>query len=298
MPDCVWFEAVDEAQTQPEPSAFERRRDLHQCDGQLLLAHVEMVSLERLRSASEKCLGRHPMSAPSARLELMGGFGLRHNGGYVELPWNAQRLLAFLALRRRPLPRVSVGAALWLDGTEERAASNLRTALWRVRAAAGEIIEVSGANMRLVDSVAVDLHELIESSRCLLRGDSAHFSVADVDLFGAELLPDWDEEWLQMERERIKQLRMHALEKLCDLLVSLGRFGEAIEAGLAAVEAEPLRESAQRAVIEAHLAEGNQCEAVRRFRQYEDLLNSSLGVGPSTHLRSLVAMQPSPNSPR
>jgi DNA-binding SARP family transcriptional activator len=223
------------------------------------------------------------------RLELMGGFGLRCDGGYVDLPWNAQRLLAFLALRRRTLRRVTVGAALWLDGTDERAAANLRTALWRVRAVAGEIIEVSGASMRLVDSVAVDLHELIDSSRCLLRGDAAQFSVMDVDLFGAELLPDWDEEWLQLERERIKQLRMHALEKLCTLLVSLGRFGEAIEAGLAAVEAEPLRESAQRVVIEAHMAEGNRCEAIRRLRLYEELLIGSLGLGPSMQLRSLVA---------
>ena len=42
-----------------------------------------------------------------------------------------------------------------------------------------------------------------------------------------------------MERERFHQLRLHALEALCDRLTTAGRYGEAIDAGLAAVTAEP-----------------------------------------------------------
>lgn len=49
-----------------------------------------------------------------------------------------------------------------------------------------------------------------------------------------------------------------------------------------ATSAEPLRESAQRALIRAHAAEGNLTEARRSYRAYHDLLGRELGVAPSS----------------
>ncbi|WP_106975000.1 BTAD domain-containing putative transcriptional regulator [Streptomyces katrae] len=43
----------------------------------------------------------------------------------------------------------------------------------------------------------------------------------------------------------------------------VGRHAGAVESALVAVSAEPLRESAQRALIEAHLAQGNLIGAMR-----------------------------------
>ncbi|MEP6871650.1 MAG: bacterial transcriptional activator domain-containing protein [Anaerolineaceae bacterium] len=150
---------------------------------------------------------------------------------------------------------------------------------------------IQGPAIALVGRVEVDVHELVAATHTLMRGGDANVDDFDPDLFGRELLPDWDEEWLQLERERIRQLRMHALERLSVLLSGLGRHCEAIEAGLAAMEAEPLRESAQRAVIEAHLAEGNRSEAIRLYRSYRQLLADALGVEPSVELRTLVGVE-------
>jgi len=55
-----------------------------------------------------------------------------------------------------------------------------------------------------------------------------------------------------------------------------------------AVAAEPLRESAQRALITAHLAEGNQGEAIRQYRQFQHHLSVELGVQPSIDLQELM----------
>jgi DNA-binding SARP family transcriptional activator len=222
------------------------------------------------------------------RLRLLGGFGVASGGNRITLPVNAQRVLAFLALQRRAQSRTAVAASLWLDGTEERAGSNLRTALWRIRELAGPIVSVGAGEIEIDSSVLVDVHEMATTSRALMRGDSVELNDIDPELFCRELLPDWDEEWLLLERERIRQLRMHALERICGALTVAGRHGEAIDAGLAAIEAEPLRESAQRAVIEAHLAEGNRCEAVRVFARYRELLLDSLGLEPSHDLRDLI----------
>jgi DNA-binding SARP family transcriptional activator len=54
------------------------------------------------------------------------------------------------------------------------------------------------------------------------------------------------------------------------------------------VRAEPLRESAHAALIQLHLAEGNQSEAVREFTRYRALLNAELGLEPTLPLRQLI----------
>jgi DNA-binding SARP family transcriptional activator len=112
----------------------------------------------------------------------------------------------------------------------------------------------------------------------------------------AELLPTWydDDDWLLVERERFHQLRLHALEALCQRLTAAGRYGQAVDAGLAAVAAEPLRESAQRTLIKAHLAEGNYGEANRQYELCRHLLAEELGVQPSNALRELVSQQRQP----
>jgi len=70
--------------------------------------------------------------------------------------------------------------------------------------------------------------------------------------------------------------------------VQLRRCAEAVEAAMIAVSAEPLRESAQRILIEAHLAEGNWVEGRRSFEAYRDLLARELGTGPGPELAAMV----------
>ncbi len=90
------------------------------------------------------------------------------------------------------------------------------------------------------------------------------------------------------ERERLRQLTLHALESLADRLLDAGRFGAATDAAYGAIRADPLRESAHRTLIRVHLAEGNAHEALRTYRSYVDLLQRELGIGPSTQLTSLI----------
>ena len=58
--------------------------------------------------------------------------------------------------------------------------------------------------------------------------------------------------------------------------------------GLAAVAAEPLRESAHRAVVSVHLEEGNVSEAIRQYRLCRRLLGTELGIEPSERMQVLV----------
>lgn len=223
-------------------------------------------------------------------LALLDGFELRVGGRFVPVPVNVQRLLAFLAVRSRPQHRTTVAGMLWLDSPDEDASRNLRTTLWRARKLAAGAVETTGAYLRMATSVRIDLREALGTAERLLRSDDTPTTptMAEVDSLGGDLLPDWSDEWVLIERERLRQLRMHALEESCTQLASAGRFAHAIEAGLAAVAVEPLRESAHRVLIQAYLAEGNRSEAVRHYNGFRALMQDSLGIDPSEGLRRLV----------
>jgi DNA-binding SARP family transcriptional activator len=103
-----------------------------------------------------------------------------------------------------------------------------------------------------------------------------------------DLLPGWYDDWVIFERERIRQRLLHALEALSRRLVEADRCAEAVDAAISAVSADPLRESANRVLIEAHLAESNLIEARRAYQRYRDSLHRELGVEPSEALVNLV----------
>lgn len=238
-----------------------------------------------LRSAAPS-----PTPGIGTRLHLLDRLELRSRGVAMTLPDVSQRLLAFLALRNRHLHRCTVAGTLWTDTTDERAAANLRTALWRVRKLGGGLVVSDGAYLHIGPQVSTDLAEITEAvGRLVAAPRSREEPATTAAVLCRELLPDWHDDWVMIERERLRQLRLHGLEALCLRLTALGRYAPAIEAGLLAVAVEPLRETAQRALIEAHLVEGNVSEAVRQYDSYRDQLRDYLGIEPSSHLRAILA---------
>jgi DNA-binding SARP family transcriptional activator len=102
------------------------------------------------------------------------------------------------------------------------------------------------------------------------------------------LLPGWYDDWVLLERERLRQMRLHALEHVAALLVGAGRYGDALQAAFSAASAEPLRESAHRIMVQIHLAEGNVAEALRAYERFRMLIADELGVQPTEKLERLV----------
>ena len=227
------------------------------------------------------------------QVDLLEGFELRLDGEVIELPLGAQRLIAFLALHNRPLQRSFVANSLWLDSSEERAGANLRAALWRLHQGSRPVVDARGTQLRLVPDASVDLHHASGLARRMIAEDAIIETTESFEIAAmGELLPDWYEDWILVERERFRQLRLHALEAFCERLTVAGRFAQAIEAGLGAVAGEPLRESAHRALIAAYIAEGNAGEAIRQYRMCERLLRDDLGIEPSPLIRELFVSMP------
>jgi DNA-binding SARP family transcriptional activator len=119
---------------------------------------------------------------------------------------------------------------------------------------------------------------------------AVELTAVDAEILSGELLPGWCDDFVELERERLRQMRLHALEALSGRLLRAGRHAHALDAALKAVAADPLRESAHRAAIQVHLAEGNLGEARRQFTQLAGLLARELGVAPTRRTADLVLL--------
>ncbi len=220
------------------------------------------------------------------RLCLLGGFQLLDNGGPAPLPRQAQRLLALLALLTAGT-RSALAGTLWDDVRESRAQSNLRNAVWRIGLVSRTALLCSRQVIELSPQLSVDLRDCRRQAAALDSGEPPERIDDLIGVLDRDLLPTWDEPWVVLERERQRQLRLHALEALSGRLSACARHPDAIAAAIAAVGAE-LRESAQRALIAAHLGEGNVSEAIRQFESYRRLLDAELAVAPGEQLRSML----------
>jgi DNA-binding SARP family transcriptional activator len=231
-------------------------------------------------------------------VHLFGGPYVTMGTQRHEVPKGSKQLLAFVALRRRRVERSQTAGTIWPVGDDTRAAGNLRSALWRLRRAGIHVLVADRWSLGLGAGVLVDLHLMDQWATRLIEGtalgDDLAISPSWADAL--DLLPGWYDDWASMERERIRQRILHALEALSGKLAGVGRFADAVEAAILAASAEPLRETAQRALIKAHLAEGNLAEARRSYLAYRDLLRSELGVDPSSDLLSILRV-PEARSP-
>jgi DNA-binding SARP family transcriptional activator len=232
-------------------------------------------------------IGALSTEGPSPQLDLLGGFRLRDGKTTIRVQPNVQRLLAFLAVNGRPLQRLYVAGRLWTDSSQETANANLRTALWRLRRPDRGLVDVTAKDVSLAAGVVIDLREATARAQRVLAGGAQDDDASALIACG-ELLPDLYDDWIVIERERFRQLRLHALERLCEQCRDAGRFADAVEAGLAAIATEPLRESAHRVLISSYVAEGNLNEARRDYRMYCHVARKQLGIGPSPRLRGLV----------
>ena len=166
--------------------------------------------------------------------------------------------------------------------------ANLRSVIWRLGPAGQSILVSDGGLLALHDTVELDVRALTNAAFDVLENREPPPGGFEALIHAGELLPDWSDEWVIVDRERYHQLRLHALERLCQQLAASGRYGLAVETCLAALAAEPLRESAQRQLIEVYLTEGNRAEALRQFASYQRVIREEVGVEPSREISDLV----------
>lgn len=224
------------------------------------------------------------------QLHLLGRFELLHAGGRVDLAPAAQRVICLLAVLEGTAHRMRLAGTLWPDHTDQRALSNLRSTMWRVPEGAHDLIARRGNQVSLSGIAWIDYVAASDLAKALLEGAAEERpSAADRQLLTLDLLPNEEDEWLIVPREQHRQRRLHALEQLALDDLAHDRPLDAVDTALAAIAADPLRESAQHILVRAHLAAGNRAAALSHFERFRAMLARDLGVTPSGGLVDLVA---------
>ena len=242
-----------------------------------------------------------------AELTLFGGFGVGSPGneGLDLLGQKERALLAFLALPPgKSHSREKLASLLWSDRGDPQARDSLKHALTRLRQslqhttsapiiADRQSVRLDSAAVRtdIADFerlVGLGTREAIEQAIALYRGDL---------LEGMNVHDSPFEEWLFIERQRLRQLLEDSLAVLLAQAMTAGERERAAQAARRLIALDPLREAASRALMQLHAEHGEAAQAVRMYEALRDQLQRQLRVNPepeTTHLYEAIRQHQAP----
>jgi len=200
-----------------------------------------------------------------------------------------QWLLALLALRRGcPVERSWLAGLLWPDSSETQALSSLRRGLTDLRAALGaEAARLSSPTLRTLrldaDGVEVDVADF---DAAIAAGDPASLARA-VALYQGPLLEGCAEEWVSEERQPREERWLAALERLAGEARERGNSEAAVRWLRQVAAADPLREGAQRLLMEVLAAGGSHAAAILVYRELRLRLHDELNAEPDPRTAAL-----------
>jgi predicted ATPase/DNA-binding SARP family transcriptional activator len=248
------------------------------------------------------------MSAPRIRVDMLGGVSLHTDDTHIDRfrTHKTAALLAFLAYHRhQPHARETVIEMFWPDLSPEAGRNSLSITLSSLRHLLEPVARALSA-----DRVVLAGRTSVQFNPALLTTDAALFeanirlwerkpeaSVAErrawleeaVRLYRGPLLPGYYQDWIPLEQTRLEALCLTVLRELARLRREAGEIEGAIEALNRAVALDSLREETQHDLIQLLLSEGRPAIALRQYRQFEQTLQTQLGIEPDDATRELVA---------
>jgi DNA-binding SARP family transcriptional activator len=229
------------------------------------------------------------------QLKLLGRLQVTNNDVALTptLRPRAQRLLSYLLLHRHtPYTRESIAFALWPDYSEKEALGMLRRALSELRAALPSLIEgewiVSARGELYWNLYAPYWLDLEVFEQLIRRATPAAFHQA-VTLYSGDLLADWDEEWVLVERERLRQRQLNALRQLVAHHRALAEYETALHLAHQTLALDPLAEAIYRDLMALHYEAGDRAAALAEYDRLCILLREELGVEPMAETQKLRA---------
>ncbi len=252
-------------------------------------------------------------ATPRLRLELLGGFRVLTDSRFASRAPSArqQELIAFLILhaRRAPVPRPRIAGSLWPESNDAQALTNLRRELHHLRDAwpgLEALIDVGSRTLAWRDDagVPVDIVAFEQAAERGLAGDRAALHDA-ARLYQGDLLPDLTVEWIETDREQLRQRAKGVLSRLIATLEQERAYGEAIERAQQLSRLDPLEEQAWCTLMRCHARRGDRATALHLYQQWAAILKRELGAQPSAATRAtyreildLNDAPPSPAPPR
>lgn len=238
-------------------------------------------------------------SPGSLFINLLGGFRAAGPRETDLLQLERKRTRALLAMLSplepaQTLPRGKLTAVLWSELGEDAARHGLRQCLLELRHALerldGEVIRADAEEIGLdIRRLVVDV---VRFEACVARGTSDALEEA-VALYRGDLLEGFSlderafEDWLQLERERLRSRAVEAFRKLLAHHSRDGVTDAGIQIALRLLAIEPFDEAAHRTLMRLYAESGRRTAALRHYEACVEILARELGVEPEDETREL-----------
>jgi DNA-binding SARP family transcriptional activator len=232
-------------------------------------------------------------SVEAYRLNLLGGFDLYSPAG-SPIPLNARKpmaVLAYLALRLdQSHPREKIAALLWEDSPDALARSSLRQALALLRRSLPVLI-TEGDSLCIPSKALIT--DVAEFQRAVSDGSPPKLAQA-VELYRGDLFDGTPsksptfEDWLQVERQHLRELALGALGRLLDQALEAGDCEAGIRHALRLLAFDPLREPAHRALMKFYARQGRHAAALKQYQTCRSVLEHELGVLPELETEAVL----------
>ena len=202
-------------------------------------------------------------------------------------------LLCILLLNRpRIVPRETLANRLWPDS--DLARPNVRTALWRLRAAldpasadGGRFIVASpqGIGFDRASDHWLDVAEFEALLRPMAAGEESREARAArlrqaCDLYRGDLLESCYDDWCVEERERLQKRYLAALGELLDYHAARDEYDEAIGYGRLIIRRDRTQEATHREIMRLHYLAGRRDIALQQYVLCREILLRDLGIEP------------------
>lgn len=233
------------------------------------------------------------MSLVTLNVKLFGHLQLTEGTHPLPSPLRprAQRLLAYLLLRRyTSLTRETIAFTLWPNIPEKESLAMLRRALNDLRTALPQPAD----NWVLVDRNTLrwnldTLHWLdVDAFERGVRESTIVSLQNAVQLYTNDLLLDFSDDWVLLERERLRQLQLTALNQLAGHHRTLGNSDAAIALTRQSLLLDPLSEVVYRDLIALQYAAGDRAAALATYERLRGLLRAELQVEPMAETQALM----------
>jgi DNA-binding SARP family transcriptional activator len=265
----------------------------------------------------EERVDRGSMEVTVAKLMIrcFGGFSVSLGDKTIPAKiWrsaSAKVLFVYLTLNG-PTPREKLMVLFWPDHPTQAARDNLNSILRYVRNAlqtlnpAGRafiVYETPCYSFRPSCPYVVDVQEFQRQIDLARRADLSSpekltYYDAALQLYHGLFLPEFYDDWILWEQDRLKELYLKALEELGRLYLERREFRPLLTLAQAMLHVEPCCEAAHELRLEADLALGPWVMGLHHYQQMEQALEDELGVRPNGQLRvlhqQLMAHQPMP----
>ncbi len=232
------------------------------------------------------------MTAPSLRCYLFGPLQVQWDEASRPLPAGAaaRALLAYLIFHHgRDAPRERLAGLFWGDRPDAAARRALSHALWQIRQSLGPgadrlPTEREWVRFQLQPQDYLDVQAYERALRHARAGpDAPDKSLLEqaVALYQADLLEGYYDNWLLLERERLRESYLQALDDLILVCKQTEDYRRALFYAKQLVLADPLRESAHRELMRLYHLQKRDRAALQQYEHLRLMLERELGVEPA-----------------